>query len=60
MAKMKKPVAPIVCNVQFISPPSEIVAVEMHKNMQEAMEITPKELRDFSGAPSISKHFISR
>ncbi len=57
---MKKPVAPIVCNVQFISPPSEIVAVEMHKNMQEAMEITPKELRDFSGAPSISKHFISR
>lgn len=44
---MKNPVAPIVWRVQFISPPSEIVDVEMHKNKQDTIERTPKEFKDF-------------
>ena len=53
MAKIKKPVAPIVWAVQFMSPPSEIVAVEIHKNMHDKIESLPNEFNDFSGAPRI-------
>ena len=55
---MKNPVAPIVCAVQFMSPPSEIVAVDKHKSKQATIEITPNELSVSIGAPGISKHFI--
>jgi hypothetical protein len=41
IAKIKKEVAPIVCEVQSKSPPSEIVAVETHKAKAEAKETLP-------------------
>ena len=57
---MKNPVAPIVCAVQFMSPPSEIVDVDKHRKRQDRIERIPKELSVFYGAPKISKHFISK
>jgi hypothetical protein len=50
---MKNPVAPIVCAVQFISPPSEIVAVERHNKKQAKIEIHPNEFNEVSGTPKI-------
>lgn len=50
---MKNPVAPIVCAVQFMSPPSEIVDVDKHKNKHENIDKQPNELSDFSGTPKI-------
>lgn len=57
---MKNPVAPIVWAVQFISPPSEIVAVERQSKQQAKIAIDPKEFNDFSGTPRISKALISK
>ena len=50
---MKNPVAPIVWAVQFISPPSDMVAVDKHKKTQDKIESVPNEFKLFSGAPKI-------
>jgi hypothetical protein len=39
---MKNEVAPTVCKVQFISPPSEIVAVEIPREREATKPIVPK------------------
>ena len=39
---MKNDVAPIIWSVQFISPPSDIVDVEMQKRSETIDEIGPK------------------
>ena len=57
---MKKEVAPIVCRVQFISPPSEIVAVDKHKAKQASTDKGPNLLSLLSDCPFNSKDFICR
>jgi hypothetical protein len=57
---MKKEVAPTVCTVQFISPPSEIVAVETHNAIHANNDNGPIFFNLVSAYPLISKLFISR
>lgn len=59
-AKMKKEVAPIVCKVQFISPPSEMVAVETQRAIQEVIDSQPNFATLGSSCPVISKDLICR
>ena len=41
METIKNPVAPIVCEVQSKSPPSEIVLVDRHKSKHDNIERKP-------------------
>jgi hypothetical protein len=59
-ARMKKEVAPTVCTVQFISPPSEMVAVETQRAMQEVTDSQPNLATLGSSWPVISKVLIWR
>jgi hypothetical protein len=58
MARMKNDVAPMVCAVQSMSLPSEIVLVDRHKNRQQAMDNGPKCLTLSYALPVISKLLI--
>lgn len=51
----KKEVAPIVWSVQFISPPSEIVAVDMHSINAAIMDKFPNFFNLGSDFPFSSK-----
>lgn len=57
---MKNPVAPIVCAVQFMSPPSEMVEVDTPKEMHDTIERGPNEFNESVAEPRISKLLISR
>lgn len=57
---MKNEVAPIVCTVQFMSPPSEIVAVDRQNEMQAMVDSGPNLFTLGSSFPVISKDLTWR
>lgn len=50
--------APITCNVQFISPPSDIEAVDKLKARHDRIDRNPKCFNPFAGSPVNSKLLI--